>query len=81
MLATTLQVSADASSADKRAHIRDFTKSLTKDLKDDQLTYKHTGIKDVSHTLHARLMTQHSKQQQYLAGSTVCAYHCCNCTA
>eukprot|EP00953_Heterococcus_sp_UTEX-ZZ885_P037533 19281-Heterococcus_DN1.PRE.1 len=46
MLATILQVSADASSADKRAHIREFTKSLTKDLKNDQLTYKHTGIKD-----------------------------------
>jgi hypothetical protein len=57
LLATALQVSADASSADKRAHIRDFTKSLTKDLKNDQLTYKHTGIKDVSHTLCTLLMT------------------------
>jgi hypothetical protein len=69
MHATEQQVSADASSAEKRAHVREFTKSLTSGLKANQLTYKHTGIKDVSHAIH---MTTFSASEPVVVALCAC---------
>ncbi|KAG5180854.1 tryptophan synthase [Tribonema minus] len=42
------KISPDASSADKRAHIKAFTQSLTQGLKDGQMSYTHTGAEETS---------------------------------